>query len=72
MKKKAYKKVVNSKPYTVLHKKDKGKQEEVDLKCDMCQYTCKKRNQLNKHMNTKHSMFKGISQFYGCFSAHRN
>ena len=37
-----------------MDKKDKGKQE-VDLKCDMCEYTCKKRNILNKHMNTKHN-----------------
>ena len=49
------KKVLNSKPSIVLDKKGKGKQEEVDLKCEMCQYTCKKRNQLNKHMNTKHN-----------------
>ena len=25
-----------------------------DLKCDMCQYSCKKKNSFNKHMNTKH------------------
>ena len=44
----------SSNPSTVLDKKDEGKQEEVDLKCDMCQYTCKKRKMLIKHMNTKH------------------
>ena len=50
------KKVLNSKPSIVLDKMGKGKQEEVDLKCEVCQYTCKKRNQLNKHMNTKHNI----------------
>ena len=48
------KKVINSKQSTFLYKKDKGKQE-VDLKCDMCDNTCKKRNILNKHTNTKQS-----------------
>ena len=48
------KKVINSKQSTVLDKKDKGKQE-VDLKCDMCEYSSKKINILNKHINTKHS-----------------
>ena len=37
------KKVINLKECTVFDKKDKGKQE-VDLKCDMCEYTCKKIN----------------------------
>ena len=44
----------NKKVYSFGGKKDKGKQE-VDLKCDMCEYTCKKRNKLTKHMNIKHS-----------------
>ena len=40
------KKSIQFKKFTVLEKKDKVKQE-VDLKCDMCEYTCKKRNILN-------------------------
>ena len=50
----ADKKIVDSKLHTVVDKNDKCRQEEVNLKCDMCQYTCKKRNALNRHMNTKH------------------
>ena len=26
-----------------------------DLKCDMCEYRCKKKDTLKKHMNTKHN-----------------
>ena len=26
-----------------------------DFKCDMCEFSCKKRNMLNKHMNSKHN-----------------
>ena len=36
-----------------MDKNYKCRQEEVNLKCDMCQYTCKKRNALNRHMTTK-------------------
>ena len=26
-----------------------------DCKCDTCEFSCKKRNMLNKHMNSKHT-----------------
>ena len=67
--------------YTVVDKKDKCRQEEVDLKCDMCQYTCKKINALNIHMNTKHmdhtskicyKVFTNSIDAFNTNSAHRN
>ena len=35
-------------------KKDMNKSNN-DFKCDMCEFSCKKRNMLNKHMNSKHN-----------------
>ena len=35
-------------------KKDMDKTND-DLKCEMCEYSCKKRNMLIKHINTKHN-----------------
>ena len=43
----------NQKPPTVEVKKDKGKHNQ-DLKCEICDYSCKKMNMMKKHINMKH------------------
>ena len=47
------KKVMNPKPSTVEVEGDISKHN-YDFKCDMYYYDCKKKNKVNKHMNTMH------------------
>ena len=47
-------KVIISKPSTAELITDQAEQHD-DLKCDMCEYLCKKKNIMKKHMNTKHN-----------------
>jgi hypothetical protein len=46
--------ILFSKPLNVNDQKDMSKSND-DFKCEMCNYSSKKRNMLNKHMNTKHN-----------------
>ena len=46
-------KILTYKPSYIEIKKDKGKPNN-DLKCKMCDYSCKKINSMRKHMNMKH------------------
>ena len=47
-------KMLSSKPVNEVDVKDTSKSSD-DFKCEMCEYSSKKRNMLNKHMNTKHN-----------------
>ena len=46
--------VVYSEPFSGVDKRDMNKSNH-DFKCDMCEFSCKKMNMLNKHMNSKHN-----------------
>ena len=46
--------ILLSKPINETDQKDVSKLND-DFKCEMCEYRSKKRNMLNKHMNTKHN-----------------
>ena len=48
---------VNEDDATAAVKIGEGKQN-MDLKCDLCDYSCKKKNMMKKHMKIKHSVHK--------------
>ena len=46
--------IPSSKPLNKIDQKDMSKSND-DFKCEMCEYSSKKINMLNKHLNTKHN-----------------
>ena len=46
--------ILSSKPLNEIEQKDVSKSND-EFKCEMCEYSTKKRNMLNKHMNSKHN-----------------